>query len=143
MECISYKEGYKYQLHQEYSTKISLKPRDNIASIGDYVTLSKDGEIKIKKGYAWDGPSGPAIDTLNFMRGSLIHDALYQLMREGKLVIATHRNSADRLLQTMCKDDGMSSIVAWCVYQVVSKFGKSAAEQNNLNPTIKAPKSCQ
>jgi hypothetical protein len=37
------------------------------------------------KGYAWNGPSGPTLDTRNFMRGSLVHDALYQLMREGRM----------------------------------------------------------
>jgi hypothetical protein len=143
MECISYKEGYKYQLFEEYQTDISVKPDEDISSSGDYVTLSKEGRIVLKRGYAWDGPSGPTIDTLNFMRGSLIHDALYQLMRERKLIKANHRDQADRLLQQMCKDDGMSSIRAWWVYQGVSKLGESYTDPNNINSVIKAPKTCQ
>ena len=143
MECISYKEGYKYQLFEEYYTDIPIKPEEDISSSGDYVILSKEGKIVIKKGYAWDGPSGPTIDSLNFMRGSLVHDALYQLMREKKLIKAIHRDSADRLLQQMCKEDGMSSIRAWGVYQGVSKFGESAADPKNIKLVIKAPKSCQ
>ena len=143
MECISYKEGYKYQLFEEYFTTISIKPDEDISSSGGYVTLSKEGKIIFKKGYAWDGPSGPTIDTLNFMRGSLVHDGLYQLMRERKLIKVIHREHADRILQKMCKDDGMSSIRAWWVYQGVSKFGGSAADPNNIKSVVIAPKSCQ
>ena len=36
----------------------------------------------VEKDYAWDGPSGPTIDTSNSMRASLVHDVLYQAMRE-------------------------------------------------------------
>lgn len=78
MGCILYKEGYKYQLAEEYTISIPIKPDSNI--ISDYIDLNNDGELVIKKGYAWDGPSGPTIDSLNFMRGSLVHDALYQLI---------------------------------------------------------------
>lgn len=143
MECISYKKGYKYQLCEEYHTDIPIKPDENISSSGDYVILSKEGGIVIKKGYAWDGPSGPTFDTLNFMRGSLVHDALYQLMRERKLIKAIHRDPADSLLQQMCKNDDMSSIRACWVYQGVSKFGESAADPSNIKLVIKAPKICQ
>lgn len=142
MECISYKEGYKYQLFEEYQTDTPIKIDEDVSSNGDYVLLSKEGKIVIKKGYAWDGPSGPTIDTLNFMRGSLVHDALYQLMREKKLIKAVHRDPADRLLQKMCKDDGMCSIRAWWVYHGVSKFGGSAADSSNIKLVIKAPESC-
>jgi hypothetical protein len=64
---------------------------------------------RISKGYAWDGPSGPTIDTGNFMRGSLIHDALYQLMRTGNLP-TSFRERADLLLRKTCIDDGMRRV---------------------------------
>ncbi|MDX8386352.1 MAG: DUF1353 domain-containing protein [Gallionella sp.] len=141
MERILYKKGYKYQLFEEYQTDIPIMLDQDIFSRGHYVTLSKEGRIVIKKGYAWDGPSGPTIDTLNFMRGSLVHDALYQFIREQKLVKHIHRDQADKLLQKMCKEDGMSSIRAWLVYHGVSKFGGSAADPTNIKVVIKAPKS--
>jgi len=141
MECISYNSGYKYQLVEDYDTDINIKPDQNV-DIG-YIKLTTDGKITIKKGYAWDGPSGPTIDTLNFMRGSLVHDALYQLMREEKLDKDTHREPADRLLQQMCKDDGMTLIRAWWVYQGVRFGGDPAADPANKKPVIKAPASCQ
>ena len=141
MECISYKEGYKYQLTEAYSTDITIKPNNDIDF--DYIILSSEGIISIKKGYAWDGPSGPTIDTLNFMRGSLVHDALYQLMREQILDKDTYREQADKLLQEMCKEDGMSSIRAWWVYKGLRIGGDSAASPSNKKPVIRAPEPCQ
>lgn len=143
MKCISYKAGYKYQLFEEYTTDITVKPENDAVSSGSYVTLSSQGKIVLKRGYAWDGPSGPTIDSLNFMRGSLVHDALYQLMIEGKLIVKTHKNPPDRLLQQMCKEDGMSSIRAWFVYQGVGKFSGSAADSSKIKPVVRAPESCQ
>jgi len=51
-----------------------------------YLKLDGDGQFEFSKGYAWDGPSGSTVDTLNFMRGSLVHDALYQLIRMEKIL---------------------------------------------------------
>jgi len=137
MECISYKKGYKYQLYEDYSTEISIKPGNDIDS--DYIALSGEGLILIKKGYAWDGPSGPTIDTPNFMRGSLVHDALYQLMREQKLVKEACRKQADQILQKICEEDGMSSARSLWVYLGVRVGGDSAASKENINLPIKAP----
>lgn len=141
MECISYKDRYKYQLKGDYVTDVGIKP-DHLVDL-EYVALSEEGKITIRNGYAWDGPSGPTIDTLNFMRGSLVHDALYQLMREGELDADEWKDQADRLLQRMCMDDGMSSLRAWGVYQGVRVFGRPATDSSNLKPLKKAPKACR
>ena len=141
MECITYKKGYKYQLSNDYQTEIGIKPDESIDT--DYIVLTAQGKLTIKKGYAWDGPSGPTIDTLNFMRGSLVHDALYQLMREKHLDNKEDRDPADRLLQEMCKEDGMTSIRAWWVYQGLRLGGGPAADPANKRPPTRAPKSCQ
>jgi len=143
MECIAYKNGYKYQLVNEYSTHIPIKPEDDIHSDSGYIDLSQQGLLIIKKGYAWDGPSGPTFDTLNFMRGSLVHDALYQIMREGKLDNITYRKPADKLLKNMCKEDGMSSLRAWWVFKGLRMGGDPAADPDNKRPVIKAPGKCQ
>ena len=141
MECIAYKSGYKYQLKEEYITIIDIKPDAPINT--EYLALTTDGMITVREGYAWDGPSGPTIDTLNFMRGSLIHDALYQLMRERHLDKDKYREVADRLLQKICKEDGMSTLRAWWVYQGVRFGGGPSADPANDKPVIRAPKACQ
>ncbi len=141
MECIAYKAGYKYQLREDYVTRIDIEQDNNV--ITQFLELSTEGVLTIRKGYAWDGPSGPTFDTLNFMRGSLVHDALYQLMRERHLDEDTYRERADRLLQEICKEDGMSAIRAWWVYEGVHLFGKPSADPANDRPFTRAPKGCQ
>jgi hypothetical protein len=138
MENIFYKKGYKYQLASNYVCKISIKPGEPINT--DYINLDSDGMLTIKKSYAWDGPSGPTFDTRNFMRGSLVHDALYQLMRGKHLAKKVYRNPADKLLQTMCKEDGMSSIRAWWVFKGLRLGGGPAADPSNKKQVIRAPK---
>ena len=125
MKKITYREGYKYQLIKSATFRVDAYPTQAIQT--QFIDLDSDGALTIKRGYAWDGPSGPTIDTKNFMRGSLVHDALYQLMREGHLNWRIHRDVADKLLRRMCREDGMAAIRAWWVYQAVKHFGKSSA----------------
>ncbi|HEY33574.1 MAG TPA: DUF1353 domain-containing protein [Dehalococcoidia bacterium] len=133
---IKYRSGYKYQLVEEYQVKVSITPKNDIKT--DFIELSTEGMLVIKKGYAWDGPSGPTIDTPNFMRGSLVHDALYQLLRN-KLIDEGWRDEADEELRRICIEDGMSKIRAWWVFKAVRKWGKVAASPESRKKTHKAP----
>lgn len=123
------RKTYKYNLHanESYDTKIKV----GIAQTKGILTITKTGKLTIKKGYAWDGPSGPTFDTKNFMRGSLIHDALYQLMRE-QVIPQDMRIKADEILREICLEDGMSEIRAWWVYQAVRTGGASSAKPDLL-----------
>lgn len=123
--CYRELKKYKYQLMEDYGLPIDIKPENDLNY--KFFSLSSTGLLTIRKGYAWDGPSGPSIDTPDFMRGSLIHDALYQLMRLGALDYRLHRKRADEILRETCKEDGMSSFRAWYVYQGVHLFGESNA----------------
>ena len=138
MKYIFYKRGYKYQLVRDFFTGTNIKPNEDIVTV--YIKLTTDGSLTIKKGYAWDGASGPTIDTLNFMKGSLVHDALYQLMREGYLSRSRSRKSIDKLLQIICRMDGMCALRAWLVYQAVRLCGNPSSDPANKKPIIKAPK---
>ena len=120
---------YKYNLHSdlEYETGITVEnPKDL-----KWLEITATGRLIIRKGYSWDGPSGPSIDTKDFMQGSLIHDALYQLIREGVLPQSV-RIRADEILKEVCLKDGMSKLRAWYVYQAVRSFGASAAATDLL-----------
>jgi len=83
------------------------------------------------------------IDTLTFMRGSLIHDALYQLMREGHLDHDAYREAADRALQKICIEDGMWPLRAWWVYHGVRLFADPAADPADKRPATRAPEGCE
>lgn len=73
------------------------------------------------------------------MRGSLVHDALYQLMRERHLDRALHRAAADRILRDICRQDGMGRLRAAWVYWGVRRFADPAADPANDRPAITAP----
>ena len=76
---IWYTCGYKYQLSRDYTTLTAIRPEKRIET--NYIILTTDGYLTAKKGYAWDGPSGPTVDDDTNMRGSVAHDVKYQLMR--------------------------------------------------------------
>ena len=141
MKCIAYNDGYKYQLKETYTVALAIRPDAPIDS--DYVDLDGAGKLTIREGYAWDGPSGPTIDTLSFMRGSLVHDALYQLMRDELLDRTIYREAADRALQSLCKEDGMWILCAWVVYHGVRLFADPAADPASKRPLTRAPEACQ
>ena len=66
---IEYRSGYKYQLASDYSIEINIKPAKDIDT--KFIKLDTKGNLTIIEGYAWDGPSGPVIDTKENMRASL------------------------------------------------------------------------
>jgi len=121
---IKYREGYKYQLAEDYTHSTGIRLPSSL--ITDYVSLGTDGALVIRKGYAWDGPSGPTLDTKAFMRGALVHDALYQLARTFKMG-DVFRKAADDLLHAICREDGMGAFRAWYVRCAVRTFGATYA----------------
>lgn len=138
MRCIAYKDGYKYQLAQDYVVDTGIAPPAPVNE--KFYAMDPHGRLTIRHGYAWDGPSGPAFDSHNFMRGSLVHDALYQMLREGYLPAGAQREAADRLLQYICKQDGMTALRAWWVYKGVRVGGGNAAM--NGKPLLHSPQGC-
>lgn len=135
-QVILYSEGWKYRLEAQYEDVIPLRPPESIKT--DYVVLLHNGYFVIRKGFAWDGPSGPAIDTATFMRASMVHDSLYGLLRSG-LLPAMFKDQADVLLRVMCIEDGMNPIRAWWVYTAVKTFAKRATTPEGESPILTAP----
>jgi hypothetical protein len=134
---ISYRSGYKYQLATAYVIGINIKPRADIDT--EFVKLTTSAELTMARGYAWDGPSGPVIDQKENMRASLVHDALYQLMRNRKLSISMHKEKADRLFKKMCIEDGVSRSTAHIYYLGLKLGGRPFADPKNKKKTHQAP----
>jgi len=134
---ISYRSGYKYQLAVAYRVQITIRPRTDIDT--EFIKLTKTGMLTVKRGYAWDGPSGPVIDTKQNMRASLVHDALYQLIRNRKLTIKQHKDKADRLFETLCIQDGVPRSTAQIYYLGLKLGGKPAADPKNKKKVRRAP----
>jgi hypothetical protein len=84
--------------------------------------LDAEGGLFIHSGFQWDGPSGPAIDTANFMRASCVHDCLYGMIKARKLD-PSYRVDADREMRLTARADGMAPWRCWYAWLGVRIFG--------------------
>lgn len=132
---IKYSRGSKYQLRRDawFETHVKGYKIDT-----EYIHLYHDGWLLISDGYAWDGASGPTIDTKSSMRGSLVHDALYQLIRL-ELLPRECRVFADKELQEKCLADKMWSWRAKIWYKILRRYAGPAAHPDHKRKEYTAP----
>ena len=124
---IKYREGYKYQLAEPYEHQLSFRlPPGGFRS--RLFQCRDDGTLLIDADYAWDGASGPTRDTKNSMRASLVHDVLYQAIRE-KILPASYRPMADAEFWFITNQDGMRWWRAMGWFFAVRRFGAEAASK--------------
>ena len=135
-EMLYGKVTWKYQLKRDVVFKTNIKGA--ACTVPGYIYLRQDGILIVKAGYACDGPSGPlplggifgfdgTIDTEDFMAAAVLHDALYQLIREGAIRHA--RAKADEILRLTAIEDGMGTFRAWYVWAAVRLFAGPAARK--------------
>jgi hypothetical protein len=104
-----YKAGYKFQVTHPYTI---MTPFRGYSWNTDFYQMKKNGEFTIKALYAWDGPSGPALDTKDSMISSLLHDALCQAMNEGLLPRECHE-AVDTFFRVVNRRAHMFSLRRW------------------------------
>jgi len=126
---IKYRKGYKYQLAEDMT--FFLKFYSNVDIKLDFIEFYTTGKFIIKKGYAWDGPSGPTWDDETNMQGSCLHDAGYQLMRAGFLDELIYRDLFDKLFEQICIEDGMSHFRASYYFEGIHLFGEQYAKRQD------------
>lgn len=98
------------------------------ARVEGYVEQSQGGRMTLRRGYQWDGPSGPTLDTRNFMAGSLAHDGGYQLLRGGHVAPRGEwRKRYDQVLVDICEAHGMGWLRRTWVYWGLRIFGAGSA----------------
>ena len=120
--AISYRKmqnRYKWETTEAYDIQTAIKPTETICF--GYITLQTDGMLHLADGYKWDGASGPAFDTVSFMEGSAVHDAIYRLMRKGMLSWK-FKPKADKLMRQINKREGMKFPRRWWTYTGVRWF---------------------
>jgi len=115
--------NYKYEVAEDFKLVLPSALAFDGRWTNGYLTV-QGRDLVIGKGYQWDGSSSIAVDCKEDMRASLVHDALYQLMRMGKLDYKTERLYADQLYRDMCIEDGMWKVRAWWRYKAIRKGGK-------------------
>ena len=126
---------YKWRTVEDYGIHLNLKGFD--ANL-DYLALENDGFLVVRKGYAWDGASGPTWDTEAVYRPSMIHDALYQLMR-GEFIPQDLRLRVDEIFYEQCLLSGMGKFRAGYYYRGVRWFGWMSTKPSDSNPIIEVP----
>ena len=109
-----YRSGYKYQLaaHEYFNTSF----RNGSVIRAPRITLYQDGTMVVGEGFSWDGATG-VIDRKSNIRASCGHDALYQLMRLGKLDWKDY-NLADDDYAKWLKEAG-----AWALTVKIDRWG--------------------
>lgn len=114
-------ENHRHVLRTPYPplrSPIVIAGRDGV----DYVRLDPDGVVTLHAGFCWDGAT-KAFDTIDFVRGSCIHDALGQPVATGLLPWWPWKGIGDRELYQVLREDGMPAWRAWYVRAAVMKFG--------------------
>jgi len=131
-----YKGNFKYQLAEDEYCFVDIFPEKDITT--DFIELKTNGWLKAKKGYSWDGASGPTWDDETNRTPSLIHDCLAQLIRQGKLPFQLVGKS-NELLAEMCITRGMWKSRAWYWIKGLSLTGGSFAKAKNARKVYYAP----
>lgn len=120
-------DGFKYQVVNEFVIIIKdFKPSCNI--IDEFCEFYTDGTLVIKRGFAWDGASGPTFDTKNSFIPSIVHDVFYRFIRKGFLDISV-KTIADDIFYKMLRANGMCFIKAFMWYLGVHFFGKKSCTE--------------
>jgi hypothetical protein len=128
---IRYRSGYRFQLVNDYRCRVDILPESDIVT--ELIELSRDGVLLLRHTYAWDGPSDPIVWIMpkvirkyllrKFMRGSLVHDALAQLMRDTYLDRSVWFTATNKELRKICVEDGMWKLRAWLIFIGVEHLG--------------------
>ena len=128
------KYKYKFKVEENFSIELPFKIPDFVHS---YASL-KDGILSVKRGYAWDGASGPIINTRDTLVASLVHDVLYQAMRLNLIKSSKeNRQIADKNFFEILKMNGVNSIRRKVWYFAVRLFGKKSTIKIQDNDKIK------
>ena len=126
-----YKSGYRYVSQEavvvDVGAELHVPLQAPLASIAAET-------LCVMSRYAWDGASFTPFKWFGtpkpWLTPSLVHDALYQLIREG-LMDRSYRAAADRLFRTMLIERGVWRWMAWVAYWSVRVFGNFAVRKTN------------
>ena len=118
---LEFRGKYKYLVRTPIVVFVGI--RYNVHT--EWFSLTRDGFLTIKQGYRWDGCTG-MIDTSTNMLAGLVHDCLYQMMRESYLPFKL-REKVDRVFQSLLEDCGSWYLTQKIAYWVVRNFGAKHA----------------
>lgn len=133
---MKYIRGMKYQLVEDEACATVILGEHIRA---EFFELFPDGRLVLYAGFAWDGASGPTIDSKSSMRASAFHDALCVLMRAGRLSYEVWQDRVNALFKQQCLEDGMWAARAAVWHAFVEFADAGNPEQGPDRKVLKAP----
>lgn len=103
-----------------------------------FYSLTMNGLLVVKAGYAYDGPSGPTIDTPSTMFCALVHDVMYEMFRKEQLSL-DWRGEADEELSEIGKACGANPYRMEIWEWGVDKFAEKHALPENKKIMYEVP----
>jgi len=164
LKSICYESRKPYYLRKDYELELPTASRPD-GSLSDFTIYQYDGlyksednlivlevsrgkvNLKLRKYYASDGMSVPLIfiplisiwvPRRKRVIPGFIHDALYELMRQGILPRST-RPYADALLYRLCVECGAPRWIASIFYKAVRCFGEKYTQGSQRRKILYAP----
>ena len=110
-----------------------------------FISLDNEGLLTIREGYSWNGMTKYR-DSKNTMFSTLVHDALYKLMRvdlskdsnENRIDDRSKfREGADNLFQCHCQINGVKCYKSLMFYYAVRAFAVCRSNNTNFSYTVK------
>lgn len=124
---MKYQEGYKYKLCSNIRIRVPFADRAMMEEgwIGNTWVFIEYGYLNISSGYAWNG-ANVIPDTPKTMFPSIVHDAWYQLLREGYVPPWT-RADADKWFGDLCYERGTNRLLADIYVVALGTFGERSS----------------
>lgn len=120
----------KYRLKDPYRIFVDIQLPGLVPPQVEHLRLV-DGVMEFDPGFLYDGPSGPAVDSDNAMRGALVHDGGYRLIAHGQLS-ASYQEYFDWLYRWVNGAAGMSGFRSWYQFVTVRRFGGNHLQTNPI-----------
>ena len=109
-----YKTGYEHKTNCAWYFDTEVYPPETIET--DLIRLTTKGSVRLRKHFSWNGANCcPEFKTS--IRGSALHDALFQLLGSGLLDMKWLPQANKEMLKT-CKKSGM-----WAITRVLIRTG--------------------
>ncbi len=136
---VKYREirKWKYELRGKEDFAVPGKlfaPLGTVKHGRDLYEIANDSLV-VRPGYAWDGASGPTIDSPSSMRATLLHDVVYQICRTHAMEPGQRkeiRRWADREFRHLLRLGGMWAWRRWLWWLGVRCAARAAEPRPGL-----------
>ena len=122
-------EWWRYELCDDFCLDFGAKFGLTLQENREYEESSDDAgpytisasEVRVCKGFRWDGSSGPTGQPKSSVRATLVHDVMCLAISHG-ILLRESRHNANLIMLELLRADGMSKARSNLWYTVVEMF---------------------